>query len=613
LGAVDDADINRMSGGYVTTVNLKTAAHVQLRLSYDLSVASAFESEERFEVLASVDGVLKGLNGQDYIQRTNGPFLHAGRVSVPLGRLSAGPHRIAVGGYLSKKTEKAELATLYLDWLSVETLPAENALPTVNITSPVEGAHYPPREGPEFIDVAVVDSDGSIERVELHSSERFISPIRILTEPPYRFPGYNTSGFNRLFVRAFDNRGAVGVDAVTFVVGAVENQSPRGDYTSPVPGQFVKLGSTLRVSGVASDADGTIERVEVYLEDVLQGTDYTAPYSVDVPLAGLPEGAYGLRLVPWDNEGGANGAIETYFQIVANLPPVVTMTSPLPDTIFNKGTTVRVRVAAVDADGTVARVELEVDGGQIRLTDTSAPYEFLVAGLAPGDHFFRVRAIDNEGRPSDEPADAYVQLGVIVAAGNGQVTPPSGGGGFYYNPGEIVTFTANAAPAGYVFDQWIGETDFLANPFAATTTLKVPTGQTSRSPTATYKPATNPTMLRFVLINADSDLPIAGYDPLYNGAVLNLSKLATRNLNIRAVTTPEPTGSVHFALDAGASAAKQNVENVAPYAFALDDSGNYRRWTPSAGKHTLTAWAYTAKNKSGTRSQPLTINFNVVP
>src|SRR5215813_8310444 len=55
------------------------------------------------------------------------------------------------------------------------------------------------------------------------------------------------------------------------------------------------------------------------------------------------------------------------------------------------------------------------------------------------------------------------------------------------------------------------------------------------------------------LINADTDMPVAGFDPIPNGATIDLSALPTVNLNIRANTTPASTGSVRFGFDATAN------------------------------------------------------------
>lgn len=114
----------------------------------------------------------------------------------------------------------------------------------------------------------------------------------------------------------------------------------------------------------------------------------------------------------------------------------------------------------------------------------------------------------------------------------------------------------------------------------------------------------------FTLINADTDLPLAGFDPLLDGAVLNLGTLPTRNLSIRANTVPSTVGSVRFAYDGNSN---YRTENVSPYAIAGDDpQGNYNPWTPAVGPHTLTATPYSGSNASGTAGTSQTISFTVL-
>ncbi|VGO16669.1 hypothetical protein PDESU_05260 [Pontiella desulfatans] len=111
------------------------------------------------------------------------------------------------------------------------------------------------------------------------------------------------------------------------------------------------------------------------------------------------------------------------------------------------------------------------------------------------------------------------------------------------------------------------------------------------------------------LINADTDLPMAGYDPLVDGTSIDLASLPTRNLNIRANTDPDPVGSVVLNLS-GAETHTQ-TETVQPYALKGDTSGDYDAWTPSVGSYSLTATPYTGSGASGTAGIALTIHFSV--
>ena len=111
----------------------------------------------------------------------------------------------------------------------------------------------------------------------------------------------------------------------------------------------------------------------------------------------------------------------------------------------------------------------------------------------------------------------------------------------------------------------------------------------------------------FTLINADTDQPIAGFDPLPDGATLDLSELPTRKLNIRANTDPAEVGSVKFLFDGKA----RPMEEFAPYSFEGDTEGDYNPWTPRPGTYTLTATPYAAARARGKAGRPLTITFSV--
>jgi hypothetical protein len=110
------------------------------------------------------------------------------------------------------------------------------------------------------------------------------------------------------------------------------------------------------------------------------------------------------------------------------------------------------------------------------------------------------------------------------------------------------------------------------------------------------------------LLNADTDQPIAGYDPMPSGATLNLATLPTTNLNIRANTSPITVGSVRFALDGNSN---YRTETAPPYALAGDTSADYWKWTPSVGNHTLKVTPYAGAGGTGTAGSPLTIAFSV--
>ncbi len=132
--------------------------------------------------------------------------------------------------------------------------------------------------------------------------------------------------------------------------------------------------------------------------------------------------------------------------------------------------------------------------------------------------------------------------------------------------------------------------------------------QTSTTFSLTVNPATTgQQVVNFTLINADTDLEL---QTLPNGAILNLTTLPTKNLNIRANTSPDKVGSVVFNLSG--KQIRNFTEGKAPYALFGDLSGNYHVWMPAVGSYTLKATPFSAGSGGGTAGTALTINFTVI-
>jgi glucose/arabinose dehydrogenase len=113
----------------------------------------------------------------------------------------------------------------------------------------------------------------------------------------------------------------------------------------------------------------------------------------------------------------------------------------------------------------------------------------------------------------------------------------------------------------------------------------------------------------FTLINAETNQPIVGYDPIASGANINLAALPTKNLNIRANTTPSTVGSVRFGW---AGNAAYETDDTAPYSIGGDNAGDYVNWTPATGNHTLSGTPYSGAGATGTAGTARTLSFKVL-
>jgi uncharacterized repeat protein (TIGR02543 family) len=169
-----------------------------------------------------------------------------------------------------------------------------------------------------------------------------------------------------------------------------------------------------------------------------------------------------------------------------------------------------------------------------------------------------------------------------------------------YASGSTVSLSATAA-AGFQFTGWSGDASGSTNPLSVIMTA-------NKTITATFTAVVGTQVTSFTLVNADNEQDI---QPLSNGASLNLAALPTRNLNVRATTSPATVGSVVWALRG--SQVVDQTDAAAPYALFLDNAGNYPPWTPAVGSYTLQATPYASGGGSGlTFYRALNINGGAV-
>ncbi len=184
------------------------------------------------------------------------------------------------------------------------------------------------------------------------------------------------------------------------------------------------------------------------------------------------------------------------------------------------------------------------------------------------------------------------------------------------NAGQTLTWSATGLPVGLTINPTTGV--ITGTPTVVAVSNVVVTATDNGSPvlngTAAFTWTVNaaaPTIgvTSFTLINAVTDLPVAGFDPIPNGATINLAAIGTSNLNIRANVTGSPIGGVVFTYS-GTPASRN--ENGAPYALAGDNAGNYNNWVPALGTFTLRGQAFSGPNGTGTAYPALTITLTFV-
>jgi hypothetical protein len=202
--------------------------------------------------------------------------------------------------------------------VSMSGTAAPNTAPIVSLTAPSSGAAC---QSPCTIPVtaAASDPDGTVSRVDFYAGQALIGSA---TRSPFSVtwravpPGTHT-----LKAMAYDDLGAVTTSAGVVVTARARiNEPPVVSIVAPAPGATHTAPTNVTVSALASDADGTITRVEFFAGSTLIGIAESSPYSVTWRSA--PVGTYTLSAKAWDNAGGT--------MISAGVNITIAPASPLP-------------------------------------------------------------------------------------------------------------------------------------------------------------------------------------------------------------------------------------------------------------------------------------------
>ncbi len=180
--------------------------------------------------------------------------------------------------------------------------------------------------------------------------------------------------------------------------GRAGNTSPAVFLISPLAELHIVNGKVLSVSANASDADGSIEKVQFFLNNKLIGEDQTEPFSVDYTTTST--GSYLLTAKAIDNEGAI--AMSQGIRIIVdktagnyNKPPTVSITSPADLSKINDGYPMNLSAVASDPDGTVSKVQY-FEGFNIVGESTYAPFTVSIPFTVAGKHTYLAKAIDNK-------------------------------------------------------------------------------------------------------------------------------------------------------------------------------------------------------------------------
>ena len=229
-----------------------------------------------------------------------------------------------------------------------------------------------------------------------------------------------------------------------FDLPVMANQLPTIALTEPVEGTSFKAASTRRLVATASDADGTVTKVQFFADDKLIGEDSETPFESDW----TPTTAASVVLTAVatdDREGQSTSDAINVTVLPPNVGPEVVITSPSAGRGVSVGSTLKVSVTASDSDGDVTEVEF-VSGDESLAKRSEAPYEVDWRLAKPGLHTLTVKATDNDGAVTEA---------VVAVAAYGEVPVPVDGLRLWLDAGNGLTTGADG-----VVSSWADQSHF---------------------------------------------------------------------------------------------------------------------------------------------------------
>ena len=168
------------------------------------------------------------------------------------------------------------------------------------------------------------------------------------------------------------------------------NVAPTVSIASPANNAVFTAPASITIDATASDADGTISKVEFFQGTTLLSTDTAAPFSFS--WTNVAAGTYSLTAKATDN--GNLVTTSSAITVISNAAPTVSISSPANNAVFTAPASITIDATANDSDGTISKVEF-FQGTTLLSTDTAPPFSFNWTNVAASTYSLTAKATDN--------------------------------------------------------------------------------------------------------------------------------------------------------------------------------------------------------------------------
>ena len=364
--------------------------------------------------------------------------------------------------------------------------------------------------------------------------------------------------------------------------------APVGNITVNLTSQTnpnITATTTTDASGIYSFTDfGTTP------EDGVTITPVSSEYTFDPPSKVINF----LGFINWES---------TNFCATRQTQISVALTSPTEGQTFTAPATINLAANATSGAGTITKVEFYRNFGAqptLLATDTTAPYEHQLTGIAAGGYHYFARATDSTGAVTDSPAvGVTVNAPITTIRLQGDIT--NSGGGWMPDIPVVLTGTANGSPVNQTStSNFFGAYGFFNLPVGGNYTI-TPQGAGGITFTPASFSVTNATEdnldVDFVASGTNQSPSVTINSPT-DGAVYTMPAAIPVN-----VTATDPDGTIaHLTVSA--------VGNSQSVTIGQSNNGTFNApWQPNR-PGTYTLWAQARDNGGVTTSVSINITVN---
>ena len=254
-----------------------------------------------------------------------------------------------------------------------------------SISSPLNNASVNQGTNITFT-ASAATTKGTISKVEFFEGATLLGTA---TTSPFSISlSTLSSGSHIITAKATDSNGSTA--ASTSIAIKVNSSVVTSVITAPSNNASSVTGSSINVTASASTTNGTISKIEFYVDNIISSTDIISPYQYSTG-TNLSIGSHIISIKAYDSNNSFDS--QSISVTIANSPLTVSLTSP-SNSDFSIGSDIILTANAATSGGTISKVEFYIDALLVN-SDLASPFTYTATGLGAGSHIIYAKAFDS--------------------------------------------------------------------------------------------------------------------------------------------------------------------------------------------------------------------------